>query len=127
MDQQTLWIVAIIGTDINETVNNINAKVQELGKLLSQETAKIDRLVAVQDTQSTPMEYLINTVYERPTERAGEAIRTVVSRWVAEGWTFKGMSSDYQGIDGVFLLFERPSTDGTPGVHVYNGSDMTEV
>ncbi|QOJ19662.1 MAG: hypothetical protein HRU77_02460 [Gammaproteobacteria bacterium] len=40
----------VAGRDLNETVNNINAHVQELGKILSQEGAKIDRLVASQET-----------------------------------------------------------------------------
>ena len=44
--------VRVAGRDINETINNINAKVQELGKLFSKEAAKIDRLVTIQDAQS---------------------------------------------------------------------------
>jgi hypothetical protein len=117
----------IAGRDINETVNNINARVQELGKLVSQEQAKIDRLVVSQEARQGPMEYLINTIYERQLDRAAASMNTVLSRWMAEGWSFMGLSSDFQGMDGIFLLFERAAEDGVPCVHVYHGSNMSEV
>ena len=117
----------VAGRDINETVNNINARVQELGQMLSQEATKIDRLIAIQDEQHVSMEYLINTVYERQLEHAGQAIRAVISHWESEGWKFKVMSSDFHGMDGIFLVFERPSASGEANVYVYHGSKMSKV
>lgn len=117
----------VAGRDINETVNNISARVQELGKILSQESVKIDRLIASNESRvSHPAEYLINTIYERGLDRAGSSMDKVIARWESEGWRFMGLSSDYQGMDGVFLLFKRPSKEGRTNVHIYHGADSTE-
>ncbi|MXS86339.1 hypothetical protein ABO04_10660 [Nitrosomonas sp. HPC101] len=115
----------VVGRDLNETVNNINARVQELGEILSQEGAKIDRLVALQETaRADSMSYLVNTVYERGMEQTKEAMATVVAHWESEGWKLTSMSSDYQGMDGIFLLFERPSNPNEPKVQIYHSSRM---
>ena len=113
----------LAGRDLNETVNNINARVHELGELLSREGAKIDRLVAAEDaTQSRSMQYLVNTIYERGLGEAGKAIGDVVTHWESDGWKLMGISSDYQGMDGIFVLFQRPSEQGEPLMHLYHGS-----
>lgn len=117
----------VAGRDINETVNNINARVQELGRLLSQEGMKVDRMIASQDLQRGPTEYLLNTIYDRQLALAGGSIGVVIGRWASEGWRFLSLSSDYQGMDGIFLLFERPSKDGEPHVYVYHGVNMNPV
>lgn len=114
----------LAGRDINETVNNMNAKVQELGTLLAQESGKIDHLIATQDKESVPREYLINSIYERQFQDQESAIQSVADRWANEGWHLKGVTSDYQGVDGMLLLFERPSENGSPRVQMYHGSAM---
>ena len=118
----------VAGRDLNETVNNINARVQELGAILSQEGSKIDRLVASQEAARTgSMNYLVNTVYERRMEQTQEAVTTVVAHWESEGWKLMSMSSDYQGMDGMFLLFERPSNPGEPKIQIYHSSRMSRL
>jgi hypothetical protein len=72
------------------------------------------------------MNYLVNTVYERGMEQTREAMTTVVARWESEGWKLMSMSSDYQGMDGVFLLFERSSNPGEPKIQVYHSSNMSK-
>lgn len=115
----------VAGRDINETINNINAQVKELGQLLAKEGAQIDRLVASEKNRAPrAMDYLLNTVYERGLDRAGDAIGMVISHWESKGWKLMGMTSDYQGMDGIFLLFERQSVQGQPNVHVYHGSNL---
>lgn len=117
----------VAGRDLNETVNNINARVQELGEILSQEGLKIDRLVASQETtRSSSMNYLVNTLYERGMEKTREAMTTVVEHWESEGWKLTSMSSDYQGADGIFLLFERPSNPMEPKIQIFHSSRMSE-
>jgi len=117
--------VRVAGRDLNETVNNINARVEELGRILSQEGSKLDRIVASQEaTRTGPMSYLVNTVYERTMGQIQEAMAAVVARWESEGWKLMSMSSDYQGMDGVFLLFERASNLGEPKIQIYHGSKM---
>jgi hypothetical protein len=117
----------LAGRDINETVNNISAKVKELGTLLGQESEKIDRLIASEEEINSPKEYLINSIYEKRFQDQEMAINAVVNRWATEGWQLKGITSDYQGVDGILLLFDRPSKSDSPSVEMYHGLDMSRL
>lgn len=118
----------LAGRDIHETVNQISARVRELGNLINTENAKLDRLIEERDSGSgRTSDYLVNTVYERGLREAGGAMRSVISRWEGRDWKLIGMSSDYQGMDGVFLLFERPSIGPTQRIHVIHGSNGDDI
>ena len=118
----------VAGRDINETINNIQGQLQALGNLVSKEGAKIDSIVAYQqDLQHGAFEYLLNTIYERSMKDTQQAISKVVSTWALQGWSLVGLTSDYQGMDGIFLLFKRPSSDANMGVQIFHGSKMSHV
>lgn len=115
----------VAGRDINETVNNINAQVQELGKLLSDQKSKIDRIYTSESGQT--YEYLVNTVYTKQLNDIAREMNIIVNRWESEGWRLLGMSADYQGMDGIFLLFRRPATDGLSTVRFHHGVNSSPV
>lgn len=118
----------VAGRDINETINNIQGQLQALGNLVSKEGAKIDSIVAYQhELQHVAFEYLLNTIYERSVSDVQEAISRVVSTWESQGWSLVGLTSDYQGMDGIFLLFKRPSSEGGAGIQIFHGSQMSLV
>ena len=52
-----------------------------------------------------------------------ESISRVITFWHRMGWKLKHFSSDYQGMDGLFLIFERPKKDNDIQVYYYHGSD----
>lgn len=118
----------IAGRDINETINNIQGKLDSLGEILSKESAKIDKLVLYQQGDETESyEYLLNTIYERQLSEVQSAISKVIQEWESDGWRLIGLTSDYQGMDGIFLLFKRPSNLGHSAVRTYHGSRMSEI
>lgn len=117
----------IAGRDLHETVNNINARVKELGELLALERSAVENLNIHSDIGTTGRTaYLLNTIYERGTAQVGQAIGAVVNHWENKGWKLVGMSSDYQGMDGIFLLFKRGATPGVPYFQTFHGSNSAE-
>lgn len=71
---------------------------------------------------SSGNDYVINTIYERG-DRTLEGISNVIGFWHNRGWTLKHFSSDYRGMDGIFLIFERPKQGSDIQVYYYHGSN----
>ena len=118
----------IAGRDINETINNIEGKLDSLGDIISKESANIDKLVLYQQRdEAESYEYLLNTIYERQLSEIQSAISKVIQEWESQGWRLVSLTSDYQGMDGIFLLFKRPSNIGHSTVRTYHSSRMSEV
>lgn len=118
----------IAGRDINEIINNIQGKLNSLGEILSKESTKIDKLVLYQQENEAELyDYLLNTIYERQPLDIQSAISKVIQKWESDGWRLIGLTSDYQGMDGIFLLFKRPSNTGKSAVRTYHGSKMSEI
>jgi hypothetical protein len=107
----------IAGHDINETIEKLEAQVSEIRD-------SVINQVSPSGTGRSGEEYLINIIYERGTQEIFRAVEAVTGHWIGEGWELKSVTSDYTGIDGMILLFGRPSLD-TPGqFSYYHGSHM---
>jgi hypothetical protein len=112
----------VAGRDINETVNNINTKIDELTEQMAADGIKIGQFIASQELQSKPpQDYLINTLYHPELDQLGEEMQAVIEKWQGEGWEFLSLSSDFHGMDGMFLLFQRHSTNISSRISVYHG------
>jgi hypothetical protein len=109
----------IAGRDINETIQNIDKAFNEIKDSIVTQNSQINQVIA----ESATSDYLINIIYER-NEHIGEAIERIIGYWVERGWTFKTFSSDYAGVDGLFLFFTRVSKFETPQVYYHKGSDI---
>lgn len=118
----------VAGRDLNETVNNIHAQVEALNRLLSQETLKIDRFIMQQEVRRNgSMHYLVNTLTQRLFQDLQESMNIVVKNWESQGWKLVNITSDYQGTDGVILLFERPAAPDEAKVQLYRDLSMKKI
>ena len=100
----------IAGRDINETIENMRAELAEIRGSVVNQYQILQETIGEQH-QVGPIaasDYLINVVFERG-EQIREAIDSVLKRWEPDGWRLASLSSDYNGTDGVMLLFKRPS------------------
>jgi hypothetical protein len=118
----------VAGRDINETIENLRSDVANIKDAVINQYPALARAVEEVAGLDQRQDFLINTLFERGTDRLADAFDTVVRRWTSEGWQFRSMSSDYQGMDGVFVLFSRPSRGLNGGrVEAYHGSRMEPV
>lgn len=125
----------VAGRDINEIIENMQGTIENMRGEVSQirdsvinqysniETA----LTNIAPSREQVFDYLINTIYERGSDRMTTAVEKVVNTWQSEGWTLSFFSSDYQGVDGVFLLFTRPSRGRQSRFVYYHGSNMEKI
>lgn len=99
---------------------------------LESELATIQNAVITQNNNISSLDrdaeygYLVNSIYER-----GSGISTSMTEtiryWESKGWSFYGISSDYNGADGMFILFRRKlknndSKNRHQKVQYYHGS-----
>lgn len=117
----------VAGRDINETIERMEAKIGEIRDSVFHQNSTIQQGLASLSNQPTyRLDFLINTVYERGMDRAIASVKSVVNHWSAEGWQLFSVSSDYSGIDGMVLVFTRPSEEGRGGrFQFYHSSEMT--
>jgi hypothetical protein len=111
----------IAGRDINETIQNLRAEVANIDKLVQKMNSNVH-----QSVESGSDDYLINTIYGRG-DRMFNEISEGIQHWEGQGWQFKQLSSDYQGMDGVFLVFRRTPQGPMPIVECYHGSQHKRV
>jgi hypothetical protein len=113
----------IAGRDINETINNLQAEVAKLHGNVTNHIQKVEQKLS---TFSETNDYLFNTIYEKGGSRMIQSIEKVITSWENEGWSLKDISLDYREIDGVVLLFTRPTKSGKRRFFYYHGSNMNE-
>jgi hypothetical protein len=115
----------IAGRDINETIERMETTVNQIRDSVIQAKASLP----VSSLMNRDEEYLINTIYERGLERACDAAQKVTRYWLARGWSLRSLTSDYQGMDGLILLFARPAElNSEPGTFQYfHGSSVDEA
>lgn len=109
----------IAGRDINETIE----------KMFS-DMATIKNAVVHASTTSAPRgtrDFLINSIYQRDQTQIPVAVERVVNAWQGQGWEFEHLTSDYQGMDGLFLIFSRPSDRGMSQVRFFHGTEMSPM
>ena len=112
----------IVGRDyFNQVIEKLEADVANVRDAVIKQSTTFQQFM---DGDSSPEsdEYLINTVYERQ-EQLAEGVERVLRRWTSEGWKLVSMTSDYQGMDGVMLLFSRAADAQAPRpTRYYQGS-----
>lgn len=113
----------LAGRDINETISNIQAKVDNLQEVLrnSQSTLKVVASNLSNSKQHNRFSYLINTIYSRQLEETGRELNEVIRRWENGGWQLISLSSDFQGMDGIFLLFQKAEQPGEEKIQIFHG------
>jgi hypothetical protein len=105
----------IAGRDINKNIQNINEAISKIeGSIINQKKQIIGN--------NYDNDFLINTIYEKGNNIA-EPIARVVQYWHNRGWSLKHFSSDYQGMDGIFLVFAKTMTGSSPEIFYYHGSN----
>ena len=109
----------VAGRDINKNIQNIERAISEIQDSVVHQNNKIEQIVS----DNSDNDYLINTIFERGNEEMHEGISRVITFWHRTGWKLKHFSSDYQGMDGLFLIFERPKKYNDIQVHWYHGSN----
>lgn len=108
----------VAGRDINKNIQNIRDAISKIEGSIVHQNNQIKQFA--EDNSSN--DFLINTIYERGDNIIGPIAR-VVQHWHERGWRLKHFSSDYHGMDGIFLVFTKSVTGKTPKVHYYHGSD----
>ena len=110
----------VAGRDINKNIQNIQDAVSEIKDSVIHQNNQIRQVIG--DTGDN--DFLINTIYERGNDRMTEALQKVIEYRQMEGWSLKHFSSDYHGMDGIFLVFSRPAQGRRPQVEYFHGSGV---
>jgi len=123
------------GRDINETIENMQGNIENMRSEISQiKDSVVNQYTQIQDSLSSlplhdnvVLDYLINTIYERGADNMTKAIGKVINARQNQGWKFSHLSADYQGMDGVILVFTRPSKSNRSNVSYFHGSQMERI
>lgn len=111
------------GGNITETVNQINAKVDQLSDIIKSAEANIRLVAEEESTRSGTSDFLVNVLYDREVETISEATAQVVSRWQERGWSLQSIAFGYNFLDGMLLVFSKPSTHVGSRVSWYRGPE----
>lgn len=123
------------GRDINETIENMQGNIENMRSEISQIKDSVvnqyteieNSLSSISPKEDVVLDYLINTIYERGSDDMTKAIGKVVSTRQIQGWKFSHLSSDYQGMDGVILVFTKPSESNRSNFSYFHGSQMERI
>jgi len=107
----------VAGRDINKNIQNIEKAISDIQNSVVHQNNQIKQFVG----DSSDNDYVINTIYERG-DKVKEAIAKVIVFWNDRGWTLKHFSSDYSGMDGLFLIFIKAKEGNASDVYYYHGS-----
>lgn len=110
----------VAGRDINKNIQNIREAISKIEGSIVHQNNQIKQFTG----DNSDNDFLINTIYERGDNILG-AIARVVKHWHDRGWRLKHFSSDYHGMDGIFLVFTKVTNEETPNVYYYHDSDTT--
>jgi hypothetical protein len=109
----------IAGRDINETIEKLEGSISNIQEAVINQNQYLSNLQKTVKQKS----FLINTIYQRSHTDIEQALDSTISKRLQEGWSLAGFSSDYQGMDGIFLVFEKEaSEDGSATVIYHHGS-----
>jgi gas vesicle protein len=123
------------GRDINETIENMQGNIENMKSEVSQikdsvvnQYTKIEKsLSSLSPQNDIVLDFLINTIYERGSDDMTKAMGKVINARQNQGWRFSHLSSDYQGIDGVILVFTKPSEGSQSNFSYFHGSQMERI
>lgn len=111
----------LAGRDINETIEKMETDVANIKDAVFNQFSNIQQVLSDQSKKNEGKDYLVNTIYERG-QGMPQEINSVINHWSEYGWSLKTLSSDFQGMDGIFLVFERERQNETATVEYYHGS-----
>ncbi|MGH8437995.1 MAG: hypothetical protein ACRERW_02855 [Pseudomonas sp.] len=98
----------IAGRDINETINNLQAKVENLSELLQGQSTTLSRFVQTNQKAPGKQQYLINTVFQKRDPDVYQAIGNIIGHWSRQGYALIGVTENYNQSDALILIFSRP-------------------
>jgi hypothetical protein len=99
----------IAGRDIVDTINKRIGQLVESGnKEFKEYVDKSTKQIAATVESPFSHDYRIEFMFERGSDRMQTSFRKIVSEYAKRGWTFHGITSDYNGTDGAILVFRRP-------------------
>jgi hypothetical protein len=110
----------VAGRDINKNIQNIKEAISKIEGSIVHQNNQIRQFTG----DNPDSDFLINTIYERGKDIA-EPIERVVQHWHGRGWRLKHFSSDYQGMDGIYLVFSKSMASESPEIFYYHGSNTT--
>ncbi|MBF9254847.1 hypothetical protein I2I11_16210 [Pontibacter sp. 172403-2] len=108
----------VAGRDINKNIQHLKDAVSKIEDSIVHQNNQISQVIG--DLANS--DFLINTIYERGDNITGSIAR-VIQYWTRQGWQLRHFSSDYQGMDGIFLVFNRQMVGLEPEVYYQHGSD----
>jgi hypothetical protein len=114
----------VAGRDLIEKLDKLHTDFAEIQQSISHDHRAISNYFKG-DGVFGPKSYIINTVYERGGERIAGAMGSIVDYWTRDGWKLEFFSSDYNGMDGIFLIFSRPSDRTT--VRYFHGTQREQL
>lgn len=101
----------IAGRDINEFIKKIESDLTEI---------KNARFASSEKPNES--DYLIHHFFERNNYQ--EKFEEIITAHEKEDWKFKFMTSDFQGTDGIFLIFEKPKEKQHQKVNYLHGKNF---
>jgi len=121
--------IKVAGRDINENfIQNIEKAISDIKDSVVHQNNKIEQIVDA----NFDNDYVINTVFSKGSHEnnttgfSSEGLRgicrnisNVIKFWHKKGWKLKHFSSDYKGMDGLFLFFEKPKRLEADDIKVY--------
>jgi hypothetical protein len=117
----------VAGRDLIEKLDQLHADFAEIQQSITQDHRAIQNFFKGEGTgHSGPRSYVVNTLYERG-ERIADAMASVIQHWTSEGWKLEFFSSDYHGMDGVFLIFSHPDAEQSGHVQYFHGLNRERI
>lgn len=107
----------VAGRDMNKSIQNIKDTVSDIKDSVIHQNTQISKTIR----DPSENDYIINTIYDRG-ENITAALKRTIQYWQQDGWTLKHFSSDYNGMDGIYLIFSRPMQGDQPQVRYHHGS-----
>lgn len=95
----------VAGRDINKDIQNIKEAISKIEGSIVHQNNQIKQFVG--DKSVTTEDFIFHFLYY--TSSLHKDIETVVTKWTADGHQFKEIVSDFEGFDGMILIFAKPS------------------
>ena len=108
----------VAGRDINKNIQHLKDAVSKIEDSIVHQNNQISQVIG----EPANSDFLINAIFERGDNITGSIAR-VMKYWTKLGWQLRHFSSDYQGMDGIFLVFNRQMRGTEPEIYYQHGSD----
>ena len=103
----------IAGRDINETIEKLEGSISNIEQAVIKQGG---------EKSHTNNDFLIQTIYQRSQDDIKDALDKTLNFRQQDGWEFSHLSSDFQGMDGIYLVFTKPTSSARSEVEFHHGS-----